>query len=453
MDKTAPGPKLYVFVLMPFAKEFDDVYQLGIKAACEELDMYCERIDETHMLGPIYDKIVTSISKADVIVADLTGRNANVYYEIGFAHALSKVAIHLCQDVKEIPFDLRGFQHVVYSGRIVDLKAQLKAKLEWAREFLKTKGEEIGSLSFDFYSGGSEISATVKGDLKKTFTPDGRAAKVRTDIQVDILNSGASESQRIGPVYIYTPALVSMAYNPRHEKGEQSAIHAASEIDRFDLRHQIDFRETFAAGEWKSLPLVFHLSGDAEALQKDSLSLPMRIRFLTESTPLDLDVSLEASITSAPPAVSLVFAQEESPEEISIKPQVTYERDGSIDEAGFQIPVGIRNLSGEEQKLGPLYVYTDDSIVKFDPSTSGLLILGIGGSYHEHSDEEGYARRFVQTNVNELQPYAYESAMFGFELDSKQVGRALTGLTIPIMVRVFTDRGPIKYAFNVKLVD
>ena len=82
-DTMQTGTKLYAFVLMPFAKDFDDLYQLGIKAACDEVGIFCERVDETHVLGPIYDKIVNAISKADIIIADLTGRNANVYYENG----------------------------------------------------------------------------------------------------------------------------------------------------------------------------------------------------------------------------------------------------------------------------------------------------------------------------------------------------------------------------------
>jgi nucleoside 2-deoxyribosyltransferase len=93
------GTKLYAFVLMSFSDDFDDIYKPGIKAACEEVGIYCERVDETHVLGPIYDKIVNAITKADIIIADLTGRNPNVYYETGFAHAQNKVTIHLCKDV------------------------------------------------------------------------------------------------------------------------------------------------------------------------------------------------------------------------------------------------------------------------------------------------------------------------------------------------------------------
>lgn len=132
-------PKLSAFVLMPFSRDFDDIYQFGIKAACEELRINCERGDEVDSAGKIYDKIISSISKADIIIADLTGTNANVYYETGFAHALKKLTIHLCHSIAEIPLDLRGFQHIEYSGRIIDLRNGLKRQLEWASAYVRTE--------------------------------------------------------------------------------------------------------------------------------------------------------------------------------------------------------------------------------------------------------------------------------------------------------------------------
>ena len=59
MDTTRP--KDFVFVLMPFSDDFDDVYKLGIKEACREAGVYCERVDEQiyseNMLDRIYNQI------------------------------------------------------------------------------------------------------------------------------------------------------------------------------------------------------------------------------------------------------------------------------------------------------------------------------------------------------------------------------------------------------------
>ena len=88
-------PKPIVFVLMTFDKAFTDVYQLGIKVACDKAGAYAERLDEQLFGESMLQRIYNQIAKADVIVADMTGRNPNVFYEVGYAHALGKVVILL----------------------------------------------------------------------------------------------------------------------------------------------------------------------------------------------------------------------------------------------------------------------------------------------------------------------------------------------------------------------
>jgi len=120
-DSTSPKP--FVFVLMPFTKEYNDIYKLGIKEACEDAGAYCERVDEQIFTERILDRIYNQISKADIIISDMSNRNPNVFYETGYAHAIDKQVIHLIQKVEDIPFDLKHFPHVIYdsnniSGRL-----------------------------------------------------------------------------------------------------------------------------------------------------------------------------------------------------------------------------------------------------------------------------------------------------------------------------------------------
>lgn len=78
MSTTAPKP--FAFVLMPFDDAFNDIYQLGIKEACKEVNIFCERVDEQIFdKGTILDRIYNQITKADIIIADLSGRNPNVF--------------------------------------------------------------------------------------------------------------------------------------------------------------------------------------------------------------------------------------------------------------------------------------------------------------------------------------------------------------------------------------
>jgi len=127
-------PKIFTFVLMPFTSDFDDVYQLGIKATCGELDIYCERVDEQIFQESILDRIYNQIAKADLIIADMSGKNPNVFYEVGYAHALGKNVILLTKEAKDIPFDLEHYPHIIYDNKIVNLKNELKKRLKWFSE-------------------------------------------------------------------------------------------------------------------------------------------------------------------------------------------------------------------------------------------------------------------------------------------------------------------------------
>ncbi len=130
MEETNPKP--FVFVLMPFKEEFNDIYEVGIKAACKDAGAYCVRVDEQYFDEMILERVYNQIAKADVVVAEMTGSNPNVFYEVGYAHGLNKRVILLVQDAKSLPFDIKPFPHVVYGGRIAELKSQLEARIRWS---------------------------------------------------------------------------------------------------------------------------------------------------------------------------------------------------------------------------------------------------------------------------------------------------------------------------------
>ncbi len=133
-EKLVTTPKPFVFVLMPFESKFDDVYKLGIKAACTDSGAYCERVDEQYYEGTMLERIYNQISRADFIIADMTGRNPNVFYEVGYAHALNKRVILVTTNADDIPFDLKNYPHIPYKGSITTLKEELFKRVTWAIE-------------------------------------------------------------------------------------------------------------------------------------------------------------------------------------------------------------------------------------------------------------------------------------------------------------------------------
>jgi hypothetical protein len=108
-------PKL-CFVVMPFGpEELSDVYEYFVKPSIESnCNLRCERADDVFGSNVIMDDIRRSIERARVVVADLTGRNPNVFYEVGIAHTLNKDVLLLAQSMSDVPFDLRHRRVLVY---------------------------------------------------------------------------------------------------------------------------------------------------------------------------------------------------------------------------------------------------------------------------------------------------------------------------------------------------
>ena len=152
------SPKFFCFVLMPFTSDFDDFYTYGIKESCKEAESYCERVDEQNYEGSILERIYNQIAKADLIIADMTGRNPNVFYEVGYAHALNKPTILLTQDSNDIPFDLKHYPHIIYEKKISTIRSELTKKINWFKENSKTSNSNSLNINIDIYVNGKNLS-------------------------------------------------------------------------------------------------------------------------------------------------------------------------------------------------------------------------------------------------------------------------------------------------------
>ena len=106
--------QLSVFVVMPFSETWsDEIYDI-IKEVCNNLDVNLNRADEILGSQSIYNDIITNIIESDIIIADITVKNANVFYELGYAHALKKNVILIRQPHDNVPFDIAQFRYIEY---------------------------------------------------------------------------------------------------------------------------------------------------------------------------------------------------------------------------------------------------------------------------------------------------------------------------------------------------
>lgn len=119
------------FVIMSFSGNpiLQDFYEKSIKPTVESLGYRCERIDEQEFNGSIRDRILQNIRQARFIIADVTEARPNCYYELGVAHSVGKEVIHLTNSTKDIHFDIKDFNFIVYS-RQDELSRKLKQRIE-----------------------------------------------------------------------------------------------------------------------------------------------------------------------------------------------------------------------------------------------------------------------------------------------------------------------------------
>lgn len=114
-EERRPHRKHRCFIVMPFGDvDLQVVYEDFVKPTIEHVGLECERGDDVFGSNVIMDDILKSIESADLVLADLSRRNANVFYEVGICHALHKPVLLLAQSIDDVPFDLRHRRVLLY---------------------------------------------------------------------------------------------------------------------------------------------------------------------------------------------------------------------------------------------------------------------------------------------------------------------------------------------------
>jgi nucleoside 2-deoxyribosyltransferase len=110
-------------------KRSDQVLRHIIRPALDACGYESVRADEISDPGNITSQILTRLTESDLVVADLTGHNPNVYYELGIRHASGKPIIHLIEQGDRIPFDLAAFRTIVLDHKDLDSAERARANL------------------------------------------------------------------------------------------------------------------------------------------------------------------------------------------------------------------------------------------------------------------------------------------------------------------------------------
>ena len=146
------GSNPTAFVLMPFDPEFNPIYEDFIKSTLDALGFNVARADNIQSQRNILRDVIEGIVNDSLIIADLTGLNPNVFYELGIAHAVRKPVLLITQSIEDVPFDLRSYRLVEYDVHFARIGEAREKLNNYAKGFLENR-VKFGNPFTDFLPG------------------------------------------------------------------------------------------------------------------------------------------------------------------------------------------------------------------------------------------------------------------------------------------------------------
>lgn len=278
--------KPFVFVLMPFEQKFDDIYKLGIKETCEKLNCYCERVDEQIFEENILERIYNQITKADIVIADLSEKNPNVFYETGYAHALGKKVILLTQNSNDIPFDLKHYPHIIYDGKIIKLQQELNKRVKW---FIKNPDKPVlpNELKIELSIDGKKLDQNQETIIEKNLSVYERYrydSKFPLNIKVDIQNTNDVIFDSVLKIGILINDFSSNFYTDKVnviQLSENEFLHMSQE-----------FSQIFPL-DYKSFSTIILRENDGNEVTESNIKVRLFTEFGTTDYPVTVKFSMQ----------------------------------------------------------------------------------------------------------------------------------------------------------------
>jgi hypothetical protein len=188
------------FVIMPFDPEFRVIYDDLIKPALEEAGYDVSRADEPLDRRNVLMDVIKGLVEADLVVADLTTANANVFYELGVAHGLRKPTVLLAQRGEDasgdVPFDLRSYRIEFYSTRFDEVHRLKSALRDVGRAALEGEIEFRDPLSDFGPVSDVPVNAATKRPTR-THQPDGEDDDAGLFDHLEALESSSTDLEEI----------------------------------------------------------------------------------------------------------------------------------------------------------------------------------------------------------------------------------------------------------------
>jgi hypothetical protein len=271
---------------MPFDPTFDDLYRFGIKEPAAELGIHAERVDEQIFREGIIERIYRQIDAADVVVAEMTGQNPNVFYEVGYAHGKGKPCILSTATADDIPFDLKQRRHIIHGNSIGILKAHLIEELLWTRgEIENVRRSHVQVKVQD-----------VSGSLEKTRYQ----ATADIDFKIDLLNESDTPSADIEAIYFYLMSNWSVSQDGRE------CSSTTADLPPFTARHFLVPpvrrmpKHSWAQLKFNAKRILAWTTAGEELKDEYRLTGHTVLRLVTSEGHFDYDLSLDVTVSEFP---------------------------------------------------------------------------------------------------------------------------------------------------------
>lgn len=140
--------------MMPFDTSFDEVYKTikeSIESAYPQGSCTCIRLDEIVTAGRITEDLVKEIQDATVCIADITGNNANVMWEVGYAMALEKPIIFISQSIDTTPFDVKDMRIIKYTKDTLPTSLRVPIEKSLRETIVRYNDDNFNSSRFSYY--------------------------------------------------------------------------------------------------------------------------------------------------------------------------------------------------------------------------------------------------------------------------------------------------------------
>jgi hypothetical protein len=142
--KPKEGEAEICFIIMPYGVPFDRYYENIYAPAVRDAGLLPKRADSIFASGAILADIWHFTKRAKILLADMSGHNPNVFYELGLAHAIAKPVVLIAPSIDDVPFDLRGLRVIPYDKDDESWGSKLRSDIKQALiETLQDMGRAV----------------------------------------------------------------------------------------------------------------------------------------------------------------------------------------------------------------------------------------------------------------------------------------------------------------------